>query len=399
MTNTTAPTIDSYTVSELNNLTRDILENTFKLVWIEGEISNFSQPRSGHCYFTLKDDDAQVRAALFRQYRRNIDCTLEDGMHVQVRAKVSLYAPRGDYQLIAYDVIDAGAGKLQRAFDTLKKKLQTEGLFDDEHKKPLPRLPKQIGIITSPTGAALRDMLHVLKRRFPAIPVMIYPSMVQGDAAAGQLVRAIETANAHNNCDVLIVSRGGGSLEDLWPFNEESVARAIFASTLPIISGVGHEVDFTIADFVSDFRAPTPSAAAECATPDKSELIATVNNQQHLMTRHIQQHLAQARDKINMLTKRLRHPKAQIEQTLLRLDHLSNQLHRAIKQQVGNKQQQLRYLAGRLDTLSPLKTLERGYTIIRDKQDNVIASTADCPAGTDIVITLRDGQREASITD
>src|SRR3990167_11367189 len=255
-----------YTVSRLNNEVKFILEDRFPWVWVEGEISNFAAPHSGHWYFSLKDNTAQVRCAMFRGQQRKLIFTPKDGMHVLINARVSLYENRGEFQLIAESMEERGEGKLRRAFEMLKKKLETAGLFDPLHKKKLPSFPKQIGIITSETGAAIADILTILKRRFPSIPIIVYPTLVQGTLAAPSIVKALKTANRRNECDVIILARGGGSLEDLWAFNEEIVAYAIFESDIPIISGVGHEIDFTIADFVADVRAPTPSAAAEMIT-------------------------------------------------------------------------------------------------------------------------------------
>src|SRR3990167_3374727 len=261
-----------YTVSELNADARALLEGTFDRLWIEGEISNFVAPGSGHWYFSLKDANAQVRCALFKGSQRKINFTPKNGMHVLLRAGVSLYEARGEFQLIADFMEERGEGKLRRAFEILKKKLETAGWFSEEHKKEITEYPQCIGVVTSPTGAAIRDILHVLKRRYPCVPVIIYPTLEQGETAAPAIAKAIHLANQRKECDVLIVARGGGSLEDLWPFNEEVTAKAIYESKLPIISGVGHEIDFTIADFVADVRAPTPSAAAEIAVPDRTEI-------------------------------------------------------------------------------------------------------------------------------
>ena len=267
---------DVYSVSRLNREVRTLLERGFGMIWLEGEISNFSRPSSGHWYFSLKDAGAQVRCAMFRQ--RNMSCafTARDGQKVLVRARIGLYEPRGEFQLLVEHMEDAGLGALRRRFDELAAALAAEGLFAPERKRPLPALPKRIGVVTSPTGAALRDILHVLARRFPAVPVLIYPVAVQGAQAAAEIVAAIQLAGKRAECDVLILARGGGSLEDLWAFNDERLARVIAASSIPVISGVGHEIDFTIADFAADVRAPTPSAAAELAVPDALEWLSAV---------------------------------------------------------------------------------------------------------------------------
>src|SRR5271167_2003565 len=271
------PDRDVYSVSRLNREVRVLLERGFASLWLEAEISNFSRPSSGHWYFSLKDAAAQVRCAMFRQ--RNMLCsfTARDGQKVLVRARIGLYEPRGEYQLIVDHMEDAGLGALKRLFEELSAKLKQEGLFDAERKRPLPSLPRRIGIITSPTGAAVRDILHVLARRFPAAAVLIYPVAVQGAQAAPEIIAALKLAGRRAECDVLILARGGGSLEDLWAFNDEALARAIAASPIPVVSGIGHEVDVTIADFAADVRAPTPSAAAEIVVPDADEWLASLS--------------------------------------------------------------------------------------------------------------------------
>ncbi|MCU7921893.1 MAG: exodeoxyribonuclease VII large subunit, partial [Candidatus Thiodiazotropha sp. (ex Dulcina madagascariensis)] len=260
-----------YSVSRLVRETRAILEGSFPLIWVSGELSNLAQPASGHIYFSLKDEAAQVRCAMFRMKRQLLRFRPENGQQVTIRARVSLYEARGEFQLIVEQMEPAGEGALRLAFEQLKHKLATEGLFDSETKKPLPSPPNQLGIITSPTGAAVRDLLTVLRRRFPALPVIIYPVQVQGEDAPRQIIRMLQLANQRQECDLLILSRGGGSLEDLQAFNDEGLARAIHASQIPLVTGIGHEIDFTIADFVADRRAPTPSAAAELVSPDQQE--------------------------------------------------------------------------------------------------------------------------------
>src|SRR5580700_5001795 len=268
------PDRDVYSVSRLNREVRTLLERGFGMIWLEGEISNFSRPSSGHWYFSMKDAGAQVRCAMFRQ--RNMLCafTARDGQKVLLRARIGLYEPRGEFQLLVEHMEDAGLGALKRQFDELAAKLAAEGLFAPERKRPLPALPKRIGVITSPSGAAIHDILHVLARRFAAIPVLLYPVAVQGAAAAAEIIAALALAGRRAECDVLILARGGGSLEDLWAFNDEALARAIVASPIPVITGIGHEIDFTIADFAADVRAPTPSAAAELVVPDAEEWLA-----------------------------------------------------------------------------------------------------------------------------
>src|SRR3990167_1315240 len=423
-----------YTVSRLNNAVRVILENNFPFVWVEGEISNFAAPHSGHWYFSLKDATAQIRCAMFKGNQRKINFLPKDGVHVLIKARVSLYENRGDFQLIAEDMEERGEGKLRRAFEVLKKKLEALGLFDPNHKKPLPLFPKQIGVITSATGAAIRDILHVLKRRFPCVPVIIYPTLVQGEAAAPCIVKAIETANNRQECDVLILARGGGSLEDLWPFNEEIVAHAIYQSQIPMISGVGHEVDFTIADFVADQRAPTPSAAAEMVTPEKSEFLKILLRQKQQFDHKIQLYFTFIIQRLEWMQKHLNqmHPERILKENMQRLDYLERSLiqlenqtinkfkntissltlqfhQHSPAQKIMQLQNQIKFcmqqlnanenllinqlhkrlaeVAGKLDALSPLNTLKRGYAIAT-KDQHVLRDTTDIEVGDKIKIKL-----------
>ena len=415
---------DVITVSQLNRRAKQLLETHMPLLWVEGELSNVSIPSSGHWYFTLKDNEAQVRCAMFRNRNMTVRFKPEQGQHVLIRARVSLYEGRGDYQIIAEHMEEAGAGALQRAFEELKLKLASEGLFDEHVKKPLPTLPKHIAVITSPTGAAIRDILNVLERRFPSIPVTIIPVAVQGKESAPQIVNAIALANRaqlsikklpdeklpdENLFDVIVLTRGGGSLEDLWPFNEEIVARAIYASKLPIVSAVGHEIDFTIADFVADLRAPTPSAAAELITPDGDEWLDKFIGFEILLEEAIARKLQHLQQKLHWLRSRLRHPKQKLEQQAQLLDTLElrlkntaqkiltayrnrlnnlvirqkplhpqlrlqqlqtrlqqaqQNLNKAQKFTLAQKQQKFNAAVRMLNTLSPLKTLDRGYAIV-----------------------------------
>lgn len=384
------------TVSQLNALARQLLEECFSTVTIEGEISNLSAPSSGHLYFTLKDDNAQIRCAMFRQYNRLLKTRPEHGMHVRVRARVSLYEGRGDFQLIVHDLEEAGDGALQRAFELLKKSLHAQGLFDEAHKKPLPALPQRIGVITSRTAAALRDILSVLKRRFPSIPVVIYPTQVQGELAAGQIVKAIETANQRAECDVLIVSRGGGSLEDLWPFNEEIVARAIYASTIPIVSGVGHEVDVTISDFVADRRAPTPSAAAELITPNVTDWLHKLQQINLRLSHQMRTQIQRARLQLEHLAKRIRHPGQKLQEQAQRLDQLERRLTQAYRLQLVQKRHRLTMLARALNAISPLNTLSRGYAIAT-KEGEVLTSQSQVTAGDRIEVRLHEGKLDCTV--
>lgn len=380
-------------VSALNNLSREILESCLQVVWVEGEVSNLSQPTSGHCYFSLKDHSAQVRCALFKFTRARISHNLANGTRIVVQAKVSLYEARGDYQLIVSDFYPAGEGLLQQQFLALKKKLQEKGLFEEAHKKPIPRLPQQIGIITSSTGAAVQDILTVLKRRFPAIPVIIYPTLVQGNEAAATIAEAIKLANLRQECDVLLLARGGGSLEDLWPFNEEVVAHAIFNSTIPIVSGVGHEVDITIADLVADLRAATPSAAAEHAVPDQVEIQQQFTYCQRRLQHLIQGQLQHAQTLLMHTSKRLQHPAQKLKQLMQQLDELETRLFTSIRWRLHYKKQQLQMLARSLNTISPLNTLERGYAILlKAGNGDIIRSTTEVQIEERVVGKLKDGE-------
>src|SRR6202453_4677277 len=327
---------DIYSVSRLNREVRVLLERGFGSVWLEAEISNFAKPSSGHWYFCLKDAAAQVRCAMFRQ--RNMLCafTARDGQKVLVRARIGLYEPRGEYQLIVDHMEDAGLGALKRQFEELSAKLSQEGLFAAERKRSLPRLPRRIGVITSPTGAAVRDILHVLARRFPAAAVLIYPVPVQGAQAAAEIVAAIQLAGKRAECDVLILARGGGSLEDLWAFNDERLARVIAASSIPVISGVGHEIDFTIADFAADVRAPTPSAAAELAVPDALEWLSAVGRLGTRLERCMRRRLDERRERLRWVGRRaaLVSPRARFAQRAQRLDELDERMRRALRRRL-----------------------------------------------------------------
>ncbi|MCW8848051.1 MAG: exodeoxyribonuclease VII large subunit, partial [Sedimenticola sp.] len=316
---------DIYSVSRLNSEVRSVLEGSFPLLWVEGEISNLARPASGHIYFSLKDAQAQVRCAMFRMKRQHLRFQPENGLKVLIRARVGLYEGRGEFQLIAEHMEPAGEGDLRQAFDQLKQKLQTEGLFDTAQKRALPILPKRIGIITSPTGAAVQDVLTVLQRRFPAIPLLIFPVVVQGDEAAQSIINALKLAEKRQDCDLLILTRGGGSLEDLMAFNDEGVARTIHQLTIPLISAVGHEIDFTIADFVADQRAPTPSVAAELATPDSQELLDKLNMLQRRVTLGVTRKVKRLTELQQNLNQRLRrsHPGVRLQQQQQYLDELS----------------------------------------------------------------------------
>ena len=367
-----------YSVSRLNREAKALLEDRFPLLWVEGELSNLSRPTSGHLYFSLKDAQAQVRCALFRGNQRGLGAPLKDGMQVLVRARVSLYEGRGDYQLIVESLEEAGEGALRRAFELLKNRLAAEGLFDNAHKKPLPRLPKRIGIITSPSGAVLHDILTTLKRRFPAIPVLLHPVPVQGDGAAEKIAAMLKLAGQRRDCDVLILARGGGSLEDLCAFNEEIVARAIHACPIPVVSGVGHETDFTIADFVADARAATPTAAAEMLSPNQSDWLAALGDMERRLRRQLRDRLLGAAQRLDYLNARLlRHnPQALLREQGLRNRHLRAQLSNAMQRLLERGQQRLARATQALDTLSPLATLARGYAILEIPQTGAVVRKA-----------------------
>ena len=330
---------DVYTPARLNREARTLLERGLPALWLEGEISNLSRPSSGHWYFSLKDEAAQLRCAMFRQRNLLARFTPKDGAHVLLRGRVSLYEQRGDYQFIADHMEEAGEGELRRRFEVLKTRLAAEGLFATERKRPLPSLPRRIGVITSPTGAALRDILNILRRRFCSIPVLIYPTPVQGAAAAAQIAAAVRLASTRAECDVLILARGGGALEDLWAFNEEVVARAIVGSTVPIVSGVGHEVDFTIADFVADVRAPTPSGAAELVAPDSQEWSRNVAQFGRRLATALNRRMAARRDRFIWLQRRLTqlHPGVELRQRAQRLDDLEHRMVRVFRHRLAER--------------------------------------------------------------
>jgi len=350
---------DVYTVSELNMEARALLEERFPRIWVQGEISNLARPRSGHIYFSLKDDRCQLRCAMFRMHNQRIDFSPEDGMQVLAQGRISLYPERGDFQLIVQFLEEAGAGALRRAFEALKQRLSAEGLFDEALKRTIPTLPRRIGVITSPTGAALRDIVSVLARRFPAIPVLVYPVPVQGAEAAPEIARMLGVASERAECDVLILARGGGSLEDLWPFNDEGVARAIRRSQLPVVTGVGHEVDVTIADFAADARAATPSAAAELVSPDVREWRQQLTAGMQRLARCARRHLVDARRTLEAMQRRLVHPRRRLFDLSQSLDILGTRLNGATRQAMLARRSRLMLLDARLRQQDPSRVLER----------------------------------------
>ena len=354
-----APARDVYSVTRLNREVRSVLERGLGVVWVEGELSNFSQPASGHWYFSLKDRDAQLRCAMFRLKNSLVGFTPREGAHLLLRGRISVYEARGEYQLIVEHLEEAGEGALKREFERLKVRLAAEGLFASERKRALPPFPRRIGVVTSTSGAALHDILQVLARRFPPAAVLIYPSAVQGAAAVPALIAALETAAARAECEVLILARGGGSLEDLWAFNDERLARVIAASPLPVVSAVGHEVDFTIADFVADVRAPTPSAAAELVVPDSRACLEALRRSAARLTVSMRRELRALDARLEGTRGRLAlvHPGVRLEQQTQRLDDLARRLAGAVRARVQREQLGLAQLRGRLVRRSPDRLL------------------------------------------
>jgi exodeoxyribonuclease VII large subunit len=440
-----APARDVYSVSRLNREVRMLLERGLGVVWIEGELSNFSQPASGHWYFSLKDRDAQLRCAMFRMKNVLVGFTPRPGTQVLVRGRVSVYEARGEYQLIADTLEEAGIGALKRQFELLKTRLAAEGLFAAERKRAVPRFPRRIGVITSPSGAALHDILHVLARRYPPAAVLIYPTLVQGPDAAPALVAALKAASARAECDVLILARGGGSLEDLWAFNDERVARAIHASAVPVVAGVGHEVDFTIADFVADLRAPTPSGAAELVAPDGAACLATVARAaqrlhgamrrelqvgaarfaaaaHRLQLAHPGVRLQQQMQRLDDMTQRLTgaaraslqrerlrlmdvrgrllrgSPLQRVQQLLARQQHAGARLTQALKAYLARASHRLALAQRGLHTVSPLATLTRGFAIVTRADGTLVTDAAALRVDDEIQARLARGSVDARVT-
>ena len=391
-------------VGQLNRYVKSVLEGDPHLaaVYISGEISNFTHHyKSGHLYMSLKDDTAAVRAVMFKGHASKLAFRPEDGMRVIVRARVSLYEATGSFQIYIEEMQPDGVGALQVAFEQLKKKLAEEGLFDDSRKRPLPAYPTRVGVITSPTGAAVRDILNVLGRRYPLAQVVFCPVLVQGDGAAPSIVDAIQRFNAIGAADVLIVGRGGGSIEDLWAFNEESVARAVAASAIPIISAVGHETDFTICDFVADLRAPTPSAAAELAVPDGGRLLAFMDTVRGRLATAQRNLLATSANRLALLKGKrcLSAPQYYTEEQGMRLDYLTRRFASAAQRQLGVADRRLAATASKLDALSPLKVLGRGYAIGYNADGTVVDSVNQVTVGDALTLQLTDGTVSCRVTD
>ena len=432
-------------VTELNKLAKSLLENGIPKLWIEGEISNLARPASGHIYFSLKDETSQIRCAWFKQRQLINANDISNGMKMLALGKISLYQPRGEYQFIIEKMETAGEGDLKRKYEELKQKLFNEGLFDREKKLQIPKLPKKIGVITSPSGAAIRDVLSILKRRFPLLPIVIFPVTVQGDNAAPDIEIALKKANHRADCDVLILARGGGSLEDLWAFNEEIVARAIHESKIPIISAIGHETDTTIADFVSDIRAPTPSGAAEIVTPDQNELLKLLKTLFERIEHETNQYINSKSQSMDWLSKRLSQsnpimtvrkqieisgnlrkllfssisrnlslhskavdslkfrlnsssPKLKIQKAISHLSEMQLKITTSTKSSVIKLNSQLTALGKTLDSLSPLKTLDRGYAVARDsKTKKIISNSEKVSINSQIDIKLAKGEIAAKV--
>jgi exodeoxyribonuclease VII large subunit len=441
------PQRDIYSVSRLSSEVRAVLEGSFPLLWVEGEISNLARPASGHIYFSLKDPHSQVRCAMFRMKRQRLRFQPENGMQVLVRARISLYEARGEFQLIVEHMEPAGEGALRQAFEELKQRLDREGLFDTRHKQELPLIPRRIGIITSPSGAALRDVLTVLKRRLPSVSVVLYPTQVQGEGAAAEIIEMLQLADGRKECDLLILTRGGGSLEDLMAFNDEGVARAVHGTNIPVISAVGHEIDFTISDFVADRRAPTPSAAAELATPDRDDLINHLRGLQRRMQgiarqrqqllstrltavrqRHARLHpglqLGQKQQRLDELEQRLRNssrnllrirrgtletlqsrlesftPSRQLQLLSSRTGELSRRLLRATNRHLEQQRFRVISSARSLHTLSPLATLDRGYSITsRLPEGALLTDVAQLKSGDRLETRLARGRILSSVEE
>jgi len=390
-----------YSVSQISSYL-EALFNTDKVLqdlWVKGEVSNFYQANSGHMYFTIKDEDAQLKTVMFRYKSKNINFELEDGMEIAVHGYINVYKVRGEYQLYADKIVPEGKGTLYEAFEKLKKQLKEEGLFKEEHKSSIPTIPKKIGIVTSPTGAAIRDMLSVVDRRFKNVSILIVPSLVQGDKAADQLVEGINYLNSRDDIDLIIVSRGGGSIEDLWPFNEEKVARAIFSSNIPVISGVGHETDFTIADFVADLRAPTPSAAAELAIGNREEIENHLDNLTRRLLHNQKARLKSAKDGLNSIANRriFKKPEELFINKMQRLDELSRELKWNMEKKLSKSKERFIILNSKMDTLSPLKTIKRGYSITYDQEDNPVTDIKQVKKGDKVKTTIINGSFLSSV--
>lgn len=390
-------------MSELTGYIRELFEIDFRLqdVEVSGEISNFVQARSGHLYFTLKDENAQLKCVMWRSAAEQLTFLPEDGDAVQAHGRISVYEASGAYQLYADHLEPVGRGDLAQAFEQLKQRLSDEGLFDPAHKQPIPQFPNKIGIVTSADAAALRDILNVLRRRYPLVSVLIAPTLVQGNDAPPQIIRSLQWLDGRDDIDTIIVSRGGGSMEDLWAFNDEGVARAIFNAHHPVISGVGHEIDFTMADFVADLRAPTPSAAAELAVPDVTELRPYLLGLHAGLVTAVAERIAQEQWQVQTLARSLGHlsPRGRLDNHLQRLDHLQNRLDRTMKRQLDEAKSRLAVTEAALAGVSPQATLARGYAIVRDSDGRVIRSAQKAQSGDKLNVQVADGDFDVTVDD
>lgn len=387
------------TVSQLNGFIKKTFESNpvFSDIWIKGEISNFKKHYSGHLYLTLKDEGGVLKAVMFKSSAYSLSFMPSDGMKVLARGRVSVYEAGGAYQLYINEMIPDGVGELYIAYEKLKKKLEAEGLFDEEHKKPIPQYPSVIGVVTASTGAAVRDIINVMTRRYPYAEIIIYPAQVQGAGAAESISKGIEYFNKEKICDTIIVGRGGGSIEDLWAFNEEMVAYAIYNSEIPIISAVGHEVDFTIADFVADLRAPTPSAAAELAVPSQTELMRKISDLEYTIKTLLISNLKNKKLKLDSI--KLLSPQDIIENHFLRLDVSTKEIINAMEKIILSSKEKYVGVLGRLDALSPLKVLKRGFSVPVDENEEVIKSVTELDKKKNFILRLADGERNCRVVN
>ncbi|MBM2838394.1 MAG: exodeoxyribonuclease large subunit [Deltaproteobacteria bacterium] len=386
------------TVSQLTSMVKGLLEENFALVWVEGEVSNLRTPSSGHIYFTLKDENSQIKVVMFRGRGSFLKFRLEDGLHIILRGNITVYETRGEYQILADYIEPVGAGALQLAFEQLKERLAKEGLFDKARKRPIPSVPKKVGVITSPTGAAIRDMLHIMDRRFANLHILIYPVRVQGVEAPPEIIQAIRDMNGIPDLDVIIVGRGGGSIEDLWAFNDEGVARAIYNSRVPVISAVGHETDFTIADFVADLRAPTPSAAAELVVQNKADIEERLKTLYKRLCHISKGRLTLLNSHLKNIEGRLRSPIDRVRQFSQRLDDMTLRLNLSIRQKLDFSEKKLERDISLLNSLSPLAILQRGYSITTiPSSGTVVKSITDVKVGDRVGVRVTDGEMECLI--
>lgn len=384
-------------VSELNAIARQLLENQLDGLWISGEISNLTRASSGHYYFALKDASAQVRCALFRHTAARLAVPLKDGDHIELTGKISIYEARGEYQITVNDIRTLGLGDLFTRYEQLKKSLQNEGLFDSERKRRLPEQPHTIGVVTSLAAAALRDVVSTLRRRAPHIPVIVYPTAVQGAGSEQQIAQAIESAGQRKEVDVLIICRGGGSMEDLWAFNEEVVVRAVAACPIPCVSGVGHETDFTLTDFAADVRAPTPTAAAELVSPNREEMLRHIQQLKQTLQHIMQQRYQNSSQQLDFLSKQLRHPREQLILQKQKITDLQTTLSQTFKRQIDQQSQRLTHQAALLEAVSPQRVLQRGFVLVQDARGNIITTSGSLKTGQKLHLTFADGKTNVRV--